>query len=156
MSKPAIQFDTYASHLPILAWACSLPETKLRRCLEIGTGFYSTALIQSVGGHSVETEEDYYKEIIKVYPKIKLMKNYERLVNYSFIFIDSTPEESRVEHVKSFRYNTDLFILHDAVAEWDYKYKYKSIIPQFNFHKIVGLRPHTLLLSDRPISYEGL
>jgi len=154
MSTSKIQFDTYATHLPILTWAALLPERIFHPCLEIGTGFYSTAIIQALRGHSVETNKEWYEQIKQHYPKVKFIDDYVPKPWYSFIFIDSCPEDSRIKYLKEFQHQSDLFILHDAVPEWEHAYHYEEAKKMFMYHKVVGLFPQTLVLSRKPI--EGL
>jgi hypothetical protein len=154
MSFTEVRIDPYASHLPILTWAALLPERMFHCCLEIGTGFYSTALIQAIKGHSVENNKEWYEEVRKQFPKVKFIDDYKPKDWYSFIFIDSCPESSRLEFLKEYQYKSDLFILHDAVPEWEHAYHYEEAKKMFMYHKVVGQFPQTLVLSRKPI--EGL
>lgn len=150
--KPKI--DGYATHLPVLAWAAR--QSRFHIPLEYGCGFYSTAVIQALRGESVEPLTDWYKTIKSLYPRVILESDWTPKKQYSFIFVDSSPEETRYEFVKKHQHLSTLWILHDAVPEWEHVYGYERLKRLFPHSLVVGMEPQTLILSQDKITYEGI
>jgi hypothetical protein len=154
MSSSKIQVDQYANHLHVLSWAAR--QNRLHIPLEFGCGYYSTALIQALGGESVESMSTWYDRLKPYYPKLIFDLDWTPRKQYSFVFVDSAPEESRVEFVKKYLHLSQMWILHDATPDWEHVYQYNSLKRLFNFNKVVGDFPNTLILSNHKITYEGL
>ena len=142
--------DTYATHLPILAWAAR--QNRFHVPLEYGSGFYSTAIIQSLRGESVEPDGLWCKQLQTIYPRIIHINDWEPKKQYSFILVDSSPEETRSEFVKKYQHLSTLWILHDAVSDWEHIYRYEPLKRLFNYNKTVGQFPQTLILSQTEIN----
>lgn len=149
-----MQVDNYATHLHVLAWAAR--QNRLHIPLEYGCGYYSTAVIQALGGESVESIPEWYDKIKPYYPRLIFEPDWIPRKQYSFVFVDSSPEESRVEFVKKYIHLSQTWILHDATPEWEHVYRYEKLKKMFNFHKVVGHFPNTLILSNHKITFEGL
>lgn len=149
-----LKIDGYASHLPVLAWAAK--QNRFHIPLEYGCGFYSTAVIQALRGESVESLPDWYETIKPYYPRVILEQDWEPRKQYSFVFVDSSPEETRYEFVRKYQHLSTLWILHDAVPEWEHAYGYERLKRLFPFNQVVGEFPQTLILSQNKITYEGI
>jgi hypothetical protein len=159
-----MKIDGFGSHLPILLWAINAtggpvdPATpasvryEFPRALEIGTGWYSTAVIQSIGGESVETEEPFADYIRQFYPGVVHVSKWVPDRWYRFAFVDAAEHEHRSRWVSTLSELTDLVLVHDAEAQWWESLGYEEMTHYFPYWKVwEGAAPRTLILSNDPI-----
>jgi hypothetical protein len=143
-----MKIDGYASHLPILAWAAQHYNRDDGPPIEIGSGFYSTALIQSLGGQSIETEEAWADHVRHWYPGVQTVAQWVQRERYGFAFIDSAEHELRLEWVRLLAGKTDLIIVHDAEPVWWEPMGYDQMIKCMPHHQVYkSTKPWTLILS---------
>jgi hypothetical protein len=141
--------DGYSTHLPVLARLIGRMEAP--RLLEFGSGYYSTPLIQSHAGESIENDPVWLAEIQKYYPRV--FNGEPRGEYYDLIFVDCSPEASRRERVKENIHRCDLFVLHDALPAWEEAFQYETLKPLFKYSYLYdALCPYTLVLSQHEIT----
>jgi protein-L-isoaspartate O-methyltransferase len=139
--------DPYSTHLwPLAFWLDRVNP----RPLEIGTGYYSTPLIQAQGGLSVEEDQNWLSHMRKFYPQIiSPMGRVLSEEKFGVVLIDSCIEGERVKWLERLRPNGKVFILHDSNPDWDSVYGYSKIRGTFKYARdYADFYPHTLVLSN--------
>ncbi len=145
--KIKISIDGYATYMPVLYQVARL--CKEAPPLEFGCGFYSTPLIQALGGESVESVKDFHQGIVNFYPEVIYYDRWTPKDKYGFVFVDSFPESSRIDFVKEYIHLSDTWVLHDAIPAWENVYRYNELKPLFKFSKLYDkICPFTLVLSN--------
>lgn len=128
--------DPYSSHLPVL---CCLLKTLKGVPLEVGIGYYSTPIIQSHHGLSLEPERpkddphnDWVERLSKTNDYSVTRTIPEDPKQFSFIFIDSYPATSRIHFFYTLRSRSNVFVMHDSNDDGEWEYQYGKIRPYFD------------------------
>jgi hypothetical protein len=151
--------DGYSTHLPILCNAIQwcLRNIENPRILEIGVGWYSTPVIQMMGGFSFpgDTPEE-WKDDLSELNKIYQFSSEDVLEKeWDLVFIDSWPEASRIHYAWLLRNKSKIIILHDSDEEWQSAYNYacleKNLQPSYVSTNYTKFKPNTLVLSQESL-----
>lgn len=130
--------------------AAIIQDLQCKQILEFGSGYYSTPLIQALGGESIESDPDWLDSIRQYYPKVH--SGATKKVWYDLILVDSSPEAGRRQHVLDNIERCPVFVLHDALPAWEPTFQYDSLRPLFkHIYDYRELCPFTLVLSQVPI-----
>ena len=152
-----------ATHIPLLVRAFTLSEGDV---LELGTGYFSTAILKWLCEmsdrtlYSYETGWSWYERAIrKPVPFHKVFKidnwdeaNLER--HWGLAFIDHSPAKRRHIEVKRLAYLADYIVMHDTNPEHDYVnsrkgYRYSKIWPLFKYrYDFTKYYPSTSVVSN--------
>lgn len=155
-----MRHDPYASHFPVLLHVLKRLGRSLDSILEIGSGFYSTALLHAfaAGGNCdhvvLESNDTWAKQIsdlfcltIERFSTEKLPQRFAR--KWGLVFIDSEIEKVRADYAVCLREYARVIVLHDSSPEWEPVYRYSAILEKWKYHRqFSGCRPDTLLLTN--------
>ncbi len=147
-----------ATHIPLLVRAFTLSEGDV---LEVGTGYFSTAILRwlcEMSGrtlYSYEASPFWYGKLMKTpnfYHKVFKVNNYDEVdVNHHWglAFIDHAPEQRRHVEIKRLANLADYIVIHDTNPEFDQSYKYSRIWPLFKYrYDFTKYHPHTSVVSN--------
>ena len=147
-----------ATHIPVLVRAFAKTKGDI---LEIGTGYFSTALLRwlcEMSGRTLysyehspfwyakakATESDFHKVIkVETYDELPVDKQ------WGLVFIDHAPDYRRQVEIERFANNADMMVVHDTNPEHDKGYHYSNIWHLFKYRYDFKLfNPNTSVVSN--------
>ena len=149
---------TTASHMPVLLKV--LRAVRPSSVLEVGAGWYSTALLQAYAtGHDcehciLETNARYRDVISRVYGcQVEMFDGHVLpdavMRSWGLVFIDHAIADARKDVAIAIKDHAGVIVLHDANPADDAEYLYSAVIPEWKHHRRVSdVWPQTLVLSD--------
>lgn len=146
----------YGSHIPILSKYLSYLHQTIEkpRILELGIGWYSTPVIQMMGGvtYPGSTPFEWRSELLRITYAYSITNQTCLSKEWDFIFVDSWPEDSRVKFVLQLLDKCPTFMLHDSNDDWEPSMQYSVVKGHFKYVKNYELfYPNTMILSQNPI-----
>lgn len=131
--------------------------------LELGTGFYSTTLLDwmcEMYGRklfSYDTDETWAKMNREKYEKpthhIEHVKDLDNLDitdrHWGLVLIDHSPSARRRTDILRLKDHADYIVIHDSQPKLDWKFKYSQIYPEFKYiYHYDKISPFTTVVSN--------
>jgi len=147
----------YGSHLPLLLRLLSITDSDV---LELGTGFFSTPIINAAcelnkrRADSYDSNEKYYN-IAKWYEgechKVHFVEDWDNIPiekKWDVAMIDHLDPRRGGDALRIANYAT-FIVLHDTCPKNMHKFGYDTAIPKFKYHyRLSHKRPNTSVVSN--------
>ncbi len=158
MIKPKSYMILCATHIPLLVRAFVLSEGDV---LEVGTGYFSTAILRwlcEMSGrtlYSYEQSPGWYERAMRKpapFHKVFKVESYDEVdVNrhWGLVLIDHAPTRRRHVEIQRLANQADYIVIHDTNPEWDRGYRYSKIWDLFKYrYDFTKYNPHTSVVSN--------
>ena len=146
------------THIPLLVRAFTLSKGDV---LELGTGYFSTAILRwlcEMSGrtlYSYETSNEWYKRATRKrvpYHKVFKIDNWDEAEierHWGLVLIDHDPGPRRRVEVARLANLADYIVIHDTNPEFDRQYRYSKIWKLFrNRYDFTQYFPHSSVVSN--------
>ncbi len=131
--------------------------------LELGTGFYSTTLLDWLSEmynrelFSYDTDEKWAKMNQEKYEKPTHHINYVEDLDalnltdrhWGLVLIDHSPSTRRKVDILRLKDKADFIVIHDSQPKLDWKFRFSKIYPEFKYvYHYDKINPHTTVVSN--------
>jgi len=146
------------SHIPLLVRAFTLSTGDV---LELGTGYFSTAILRwlcEMSGrtlYSYETSNEWWKRATREkapFHKVFKIDNFDEAKidrHWGLVFVDHSPVRRRKVEIERLANLADYIVIHDTNPQFEKAYRYSKIWPLFkNRYDFTKYYPHTSVVSN--------
>jgi hypothetical protein len=138
-------------------------EKSNRDVLEIGTGLYSTPLLdwlcEMYSRHlvSLDTDKKWSKLNIEKYQKpsheVIYTPDLDKIDitdrHWGLVLIDHSPSPRRKIDILRLKNNADYIVIHDTQPSKDWKFRFSKVYPEFKYvYHYNKINPHTTIVSN--------